>query len=189
MTGSVARRLEALGAHRDVVAYAESFGEEPERFWSECPRGDWILAIAIRGEAPRDALARASTDILTLALDHLPEDDAPSRAVLDATAQRLRGGPGPSPEELDALERAAEGATDPAVSLARQAIALVARALGEGGSVEDLALVPALLAQAAAFDAGDCAMMAAASYAQRKSAELARAHLAMPCSIGSRAEP
>ena len=40
--------LEALGASRDVVAYAETVDGDASTFWRECPRGDWLLAIAIR---------------------------------------------------------------------------------------------------------------------------------------------
>lgn len=193
MTESVARRLEALGAHRDVVAYAEAFDDDGARFWAECPRGDWLLAIAIRAGAQREATARAAVAVLALALEHLPDDDALARRALARLGSRTSSD---EPEflagdaaELDALDRAAAEAPDPAVSLARQAIALCARTLELDGALEDLAIVPALLAQAAALDAGDCAMMAAASYAQRRSAELVRAHLAVPCSISGRAEP
>jgi len=189
MNDSVSRRLEAMGAHRDVVAYAEPFADDAARFWAECPRGDWLLGIAIRAGAPRLATLRASLEIAGLSVDHLPDDDVLARSVLASMARLASGDPGPSTTEIDALEQAAAEAPDPAVSLARQAVALTARTLTAADGLEDLALVPALLAQAAALDAGDCAMMAAASYAQRRSAELVRAHLAAPCSISGRAEP
>ncbi len=178
-----------MSAHRDVVAYAEPFGDDAARFWAECPRGDWLLAIAIRAGASRPATLRASVEIAALSVDHLPDDDVLARSVLESLARLTSGEPGPSTTEIDALEEAAAGAPDPVVSLARQAVALTARALTGGTGLEDLALVPTLLAQAAALDAGDCAMMAAASYAHRRSAELVRAHLAAPCSISGRAQP
>lgn len=177
--------LEALGASRDVVAYAESIEGDRTRFWSECPRGDWLLAIAIRTRGPdatrRASLLRAGAAIAGLAVDYLPDDDTHARAVLAEATRAGQGGAPPSRDDVDALERDAEDAPDAAVSFARRAIVVLARATwGDDADLEDLGMVPALVSQAAAYDAGDCAMISAASFVLRKSAELVRRELVPP---------
>ncbi|MBN8609780.1 MAG: hypothetical protein J0L92_04320 [Deltaproteobacteria bacterium] len=177
--------LESLGATRDVVAYAETIEGDASAFWSACPRGDWLLAIAIRArgddDARRAAILRVGAAIAELGLDYLPDDDTHARAVLASAALAAQGGTPPSRDDVDALERDADDAPDAAVSFARRAIVVAARATyGEVADFEDLALVPALVSQAAAYDAGDCAMISAASFVLRKSAELVRHELPRP---------
>jgi len=182
---SAARWLEALGASHDVVSYAQTVGGDPAEFWAACPRGDWLLAIAIRIEDPaaRGAILGASAAIAALGLDYLPDDDSLARAVLAASADAAAEPP--SRDEVDALERDADDAPDPAVALARRAIVLTARARlsAEPAELADLAMVPSLVSQAAAHDAGDCAMISAASFVLCKSAELVRAHLPAPSEV------
>ncbi|MBX7195865.1 MAG: hypothetical protein K1X94_27670, partial [Sandaracinaceae bacterium] len=117
-----------------------------------------------------------------LGLDYLPDDDAHARAVHAQLSRACRGEPPPSVDDVSALERDADDAPDPAVSFARRAIVVAARAVrhDDDADLEDLAVVPSLVAQAAAHDAGDCAMISAASFVLRKSAELLRAHVAPP---------
>jgi hypothetical protein len=177
--------LESLGASRDVVAYAETIEGDHARFWAECPRGDWLLAIAIRARGTdadrRAALLRAGAAIAALAVDYLPDDDAHARAVLAEATRASEGGAPPSRDDVDALERDAEDAPDAAVSFARRAIVVLSRATwGDDADLEDLGIVPALVSQAAAYDAGDCAMISAASFVLRKSAELVRKELGPP---------
>ncbi len=171
--------LESLGATRDVVAYAETIDGDASAFWRECPRGDWLLAIAIRsrGDDPerRAAILRASAAIASLGVDYLPDDDTHARTVLSEALRATEGLTGPSRDDVDALERDADDAPDAAVALARRAIVVLARgASGDDPSFEDLALVPALVSEAAAYDAGECAMISASSFVLRKSAELVR---------------
>jgi hypothetical protein len=171
---SVAAWLRARGAAHDVVSAAEPFGADAAAFWEACPRGDWLLAIAARAGVAPDRIARAAAEVVVLARDHLPDDDVLAREVLEAVVRHARGeGPAPDAHAIAALEASADRAPDPAVQLARLAIVAAA------GPPEDAASVAALLAQAAAHDAGECAMHAAVSYAHRKSAELVRA--VIPC--------
>lgn len=177
--------LEALGASRDVVAYAETIEGDATRFWAECPRGDWLLAIAIRTRgadpARRTAILAAGAAIAALAVDYLPDDDTHARAVLASARASCDGAAPPSRDDVDALERDAEDAPDAAVSFARRAIVVLARAThGDDADLEDVAIVPALVSQAAAYDAGDCAMIAASSFVLRRSAELVRAAMPAP---------
>jgi hypothetical protein len=175
---AVAEWLRARGAQHDVVSWAEAYGADGARLWAECPRGDWLLAIAVRASSDPAAIARAAVAAATLALELVPDDDALARALLEAARRGAsRGEPVPR-DAVDALEREAERAPDPVVQLARLALVTAARAVG--GDVAEAPLVPSLLAQAAAMDAGDCAMMAAVSYVQRRSADLVRAELSPP---------
>lgn len=177
--------LEALGASRDVVEYAATVEGGPEVFWGTCPRGDWLLAIAVRTRgqdtARRDAVLRAAVAVAGLGLDYLPDDDTLACAVLANAARGVDDlAAAPRAEDIDDLEREADDAPDPSVSYARRAIVVVARALTSPTDLDDVAMVPSLLAQAAAHDAGDCAMLSAASFVLQRSSELVRAHVAAP---------
>lgn len=157
---SVAEWLKEAGAQRDIVAWAEAFGSDWGALWSACPRGDWLLAIAVRRRAAPDRIAEAARSIATLALDHTEGDER---------AELLRALAEPTPERADAIEARADASQDPAHQAALTAVALAVR-----GAREDAAMVPAFVMQAAAMDAADCGMSAAVSYAQRRSAELLR---------------
>ncbi|GAB4198512.1 MAG: hypothetical protein OHK0013_07740 [Sandaracinaceae bacterium] len=175
---SIAAWLRAQGAAHDVVAWAESFGDDAESFWDACPRGDWLLAIAARAGVGAALVARAAAEVAVLARDLLPDDDTLAREVLDALLRRARGeGSGPDDAALRALEASVDHAPDPVVQLARSAIVVAA---GSAQRPEDASVVAGMLAQAAALDAADCGMHAAVSYAQRKSAAIVRAIVPRP---------
>jgi hypothetical protein len=170
-----------------VVSYAETIDGDVAAFWQACPRGDWLLAVALRTRGGEDAarmsaILDAGVAIAALGLDYLPDDDVHARAVHAQLSRACRGEAAPSVDDVSALERDADDAPDPAVSFARRAIVVAARAVrrDDDADLEDLAVVPSLVAQAAAHDAGDCAMISAASFVLRKSAELLRAHVAPP---------
>ncbi len=179
MSRSTSAILEALGASRDVVAYAATIEGDLDAFWAACPRGDWLLALALRGlsladdEALAPPIVEASAAIAALGLVYLPDGDE-GAPLLEAGAL--------DDERIAALEASADAAPDPASALVRRAIALVARARSglDRERLEDLAMVPSLVAQAAAFDAADCAMHTAASFVLRKSALLVRERIPAP---------
>jgi hypothetical protein len=156
---TVAEWLASAGAQRDVVAWAESFGHDWDAMWTACPRGDWLLALAVRRGENEASIAAAARKVATLALDHVGDERAMlERALAEPTAERAT-----------AIESLADASIDPAHQAALMAIALATR-----GTREDAAMVPAFVVQAAAMDAVDCGMSAAVSYAQRRSAELVR---------------
>ena len=154
--------LRARGAANDLVTWAGAF-EDLESLWRACPRGDWLLTVAVVRGLPASALERAMLLVAELALDHVDEDERPRLAAsLRAPArERLR--------LAATLEARAAAATSPALSAALSALALALAA-----RTEDAARVPSLVAHAAVSDAGECAMMPALSYAQKRSAELVR---------------
>jgi hypothetical protein len=163
MTARPSRWLEARGAHHDLVSWAEAF-DTLDAMWTACPRGDWLLGIAVARALPPALVEDAMLAAATLALDHVYDADRPRLADLLAAPRERRI------EAAPAVEAQAAAASSPAL-----AAALGALAIALSGRIEDAASVAALVSQAAVFDAGDCAMMPALSYAQKRSAELVRA--------------
>lgn len=160
MSETAAEWLSANGAQHDVVAWAGQHGADWAELWRVCPRGDWLLAIAARRGVDAASIVAAARAVAKLALDHVEGDE---RAWLD---QALAA---PSSETADAIDVRAGASVDPAHQAALTAVALAVR-----GSVDDAAMVPMLLVQAAAMDAADCGMTAAVAYVQHRSAELVR---------------
>jgi hypothetical protein len=163
---TIAGWLASAGAQRDVVAWAEAFGDDWDAMWSACPRGDWLLALAVRRGVDPSRIAAAARAVARLALDHAEGDE---RAMLERALAE------PSDELARAIESRAESSHDPAHQAALMAVALATR-----GAREDAAMVPAFVMQAAAMDAVDCGMSAAVSYAQRRAAELVREVIPQP---------
>jgi hypothetical protein len=160
MSESIAAWLTTAGAQRDIVAWAESFGHDWDALWAACPRGDWLLAIAVRRGADDAAITSAARAVAALALDHVEGEERTELALA------LRE---PSEARARSIEARAETTHDPVHQAALTAVALAVR-----GGRDDAAMVPAFVMQAAAMDAADCGMSAAVSYAQRRSAELVR---------------
>lgn len=160
MSETAAQWLEAAGAQRDVVAWAEPFGADWLALWQACPRGDWLLAMALRRGASAERITSAGRKVATLALDHIEgfEHAAAERALVE-----------PSTLAADMFDARAAASVDPSHQAALSAIAIAVR-----GAADDAAMVPLFLMQAAAMDAAECGMDAAVSYAQRRSAELVR---------------
>ncbi|MGD8858737.1 MAG: hypothetical protein PVI30_01925 [Myxococcales bacterium] len=165
--------LQEAGAHNDVVQWARPFEEDFERLWRECPRGDWLLAIAVRLDAERPALVQAACRCARLSLVHLPEDDPRPAAALQAAEAWSAGQADP-----DALERQREalaGALDAAVDPAGgAAMVSLMSALDAVDDPEAAVNAAAFASQAAVLDAGDCAMMEALRFTQRRGAQLVR---------------
>jgi hypothetical protein len=171
-----ADRLRAAGAHHDVVAWAEAH-PDPAEAWGACLRGDWLLAIAARFGAPRPSLVAAAAACARLAVDSLAARRADAERALAAADAFALGRVGAEQAyavgaEVEALAEAAETQAECAALLAA---AFAARAALEP---ECAAQTVAFLVESAVHDAGDCAMVQAASWAQRRSADAVRAHLA-----------
>jgi hypothetical protein len=175
---TVATWLARLGAHRDVVDWAEPFGMEWERAWAECPRGDWLLGIAARTAVEPSALVRAACACARLAQDYVPDEaglGVLDRALADAESWAGRRGPiGPLTALADELERAAEGAPYPAAASALLAASAATRA---AATPEAAASAASLAVEAAVLAAGECGMMSALGFMQRKTADAVRTHV------------
>src|SRR5688572_16379844 len=92
--------LEREGANADLVEWSRPYGAELDRLWSACPRGDWLLALAVRLGAERKLLVGAACGCARLALAYLPEDEPRLHAALRAA------------EAFGAGQLAAEACTD-----------------------------------------------------------------------------
>jgi len=135
MTDAV-RWHESLGASGELLAFAATFGDRAA-FWAECPRGDWLLWLALRahegsGAHARSGILGAARAIAALGLEYLPDDDTGARSVLDALAE---GRELPTEGEIDALEREADAAADAAPACPWCALlGIDAAALDAGGA-------------------------------------------------------
>ncbi|MCC6873463.1 MAG: hypothetical protein IT378_04065 [Sandaracinaceae bacterium] len=168
------RWLEGAGAHHDVVEWARPYGGEWARAWAACPRGDCLLGIAAKRGVDRRAIVGAAAACARIALAQVPDDEpAPLHAI--EIAERWSRGEAVDPAEpMRALEGAIERSPDPAVSAAASAALAALHAIEAPG---DAATAAAAVAQAAVYDAGECAMMSALAYAHHECAERVRARL------------
>ena len=167
----LAKWLEQQGAQNDIVDWARAFGEDWERAWHECPRGDWLLAMASRVGVERTALVLAAAACASSALDCLPESEQRPRNAVETAIRWARG-----EAEIDELRRAAAEAEqaevpDPAVAVA---IASAHAAASAADLPEHAAAAAANAAQAALLGVADCAMLSALSHAQQSCADRVR---------------
>ncbi len=176
---TVATWLARLGAHRDVVDWAEPFGMDWERAWADCPRGDWLVGIAARRAVEPSALVRAACACARLARDYVPDDaglDVLDRALGAAEVWAARRGPtGPLSALAIDLERLAGSAPDAAATSALLAASAATRTAMD----PEAAVAAASLAiEAAVLAAGECGMMSALAFMRRKTADAVRTHVA-----------
>ncbi|HEX2676970.1 MAG TPA: hypothetical protein VHM19_10030 [Polyangiales bacterium] len=175
MSGDIATRLRALGAHDDVVSYAARFGSDFRAFAEQCPRGDWLLAIAAKLGADRRALVRAAVSCSREALTYLLEPSPVITGALAAAEAWSRGNGDESSaqahaKKLQTLPPSADAVEDMVV----QAIAAALAAITDP---EAAAHAASCTAQAAVLAAGDCAMEVALRFTQEKCAALTRAEI------------
>lgn len=167
--------LRRAGAQGDVLDGLARFTTW-RAVYDECPRGDWLLAIAERLGVDHVALVHAAVACARVADD--ADDEA--RAVLDAAA-RWADGRG-SPSEVAAATRALEQAMSGAASPAREAADRAALAVGLG--VEDRAVLPsapAAAAESVMVASIDCGLELAMRWAHDKCAAAVRG--AVPWSV------
>ncbi|MDD9939145.1 MAG: hypothetical protein OXT09_36490 [Myxococcales bacterium] len=165
--------LAEVDAQNDVVEWARPYEADLPKLWRECPRGDWLLAIAARLGAERNALVSAACRCARLSLAHLPEDEGRPEDGLEA-AEAWSTGEGDAEacgEHKDAISQALDEAADPATGAAIIASMSALDAIDDPDAAANAA---SFAIQAAVLDAGDCAMMEAMRFAQRRSAQLVR---------------
>jgi hypothetical protein len=176
---TVAAWLARLGAHHDVVAWAEPYGLDWEKAWAECPRGDWLLGLAARAAVDPSALVRAACACARLAREYVPDAEGAARigaAIEEAEVWAGRRGPtAPLLAQAQALEAASERAADAASAAAFVSASAALRAAGERDAAASAA---SLAVEAAVLAAGECAMTSALGYMQRKTADAVRTHIA-----------
>lgn len=165
--------LRSERALSDFVTWAEPFGQDWARAWSECPRGDWLLALAARAGSERQELIAASAACARLALEVLDDDAAAPALEGVARAEAWARGEDASTALGAELESMLE-APDPLLGAGARAAASVLMAIEDPQSAPGAA---SAAVETSMLQAGECATMAAVSYAQRRSAELVRAHI------------
>ena len=117
--------LESHGAQRDVLDGLREIARDWRTLWASCPRGDWLLGIAVKVGIDHPRLLLASIDCAEIALDHL-EGDARTKATAVITAAREGR---PVADALRAFE--AVKIADPASEAAARAILSVAAGVTE----------------------------------------------------------
>jgi hypothetical protein len=166
--------LKGENAHNDIVEWARPFGEDWERAWNECPRGDWLLAMAARARVDEKRIVLAAAACARQALEHVdPAESRPLRAI--ETAEAWANG-SVSAEACRALATELDrmSVDDPALACA---FAAAHAALASIDAPEHAAGAAANAVQSAMMLAADCALMSILSYAQKATASEARAQL------------
>ncbi|MBW2462096.1 MAG: hypothetical protein JRH11_10655 [Deltaproteobacteria bacterium] len=177
---SFADWLSAEEAHNDLVSWVRASGGDVRSVWDDCPRGDWLLAMAARLGAEPPALVLAASAAARTAFELLPDEELRPAAALVALEATVRAGNETATDAVElqahraAVEAMAANAPTPTVNVIAEAVLAAFASLEEPAAAASAA---ALAAQASVFDAGDCAMMAALGYAQDLSAKAVRGHL------------
>lgn len=174
---TLAAWLESSGAQHDLVGWARAFSGDSARAWAECPRGDWMLAIAARAGVARPRVVEAACECARVALTYVGDGDAAAERAIAAAERWAREG---ATDDLAAAaraaceeaSRAADVAPDPAWRAATIAAVAAASAIDDPDAAAGAA---AAAAEAAVYDAGDCAMMPALAYTQSQCAKRVRA--------------
>lgn len=164
---NVAAWLRAQGASEDLARWAEPFGDDLCALWAACPRGDWLLAIAVRLGLEGPPITDAAIEVGRLSLDVLPEQDEAHRVIddLGSVSEEARAA------QADALEARSDGAPDAALATALLALSCVARSFADPSAAP---MVAALSTQALVFDAQECGVMSVIGWAQSTAAERVR---------------
>ena len=175
--------LRASGAHADVVDGLARLATDWPTLWSQCPRGDWLLGIAVKLGVPPAAAVRAAVGCAKVSADlvaGVPEIAQHFAQVLDA-AERFAGGSETADEvsrKAKELEQAMAHAPDPVTEAAARA----ALAVGLGVVEHDaLASAASAAAEAQMMSSIDCGYEMAMRWAHDKCAVAVRS--AIPYSV------
>lgn len=112
------------GAQRDVVLGLGELSHDWETLWTRCPRGDWMLGIAVRLGVDRVALVRAAIACARVALERAHTDET-ARAL--AVAERWSRGDASEADVAD-VARAVEAENARALDPPREAASRAALA-------------------------------------------------------------
>lgn len=161
-------------AQLDVLDGLRAIGSDWHTLYAKCPRGDWLLGIAIRLGVDRTMLMRAAIGCARTALEHYEGEEA--ARVLDL-AERFTRGEATAAEVADAsarLDAAAARAVDPSTDAAARAVSAVALAIADDDT-DVLASAAAFAAEATMVATMDCGLAMAMGWAHGKTADAVRA--------------
>lgn len=179
MLGDPIAWLEANGAHRDVLDGLRTCSRDWRSLWRDCPRGDWLLGIAVRIGVDHASLVRAAIGCARTSLDRFEGGEA--AALLDVAARFTTGDASEADVAIAtrALDVAAAKVGDPSADAAArsaQAVGLGIVALdGSGrGDPETLVSAAALAAEATIVATMECGLELAMGWAHRACADAVR---------------
>lgn len=85
-------RLDALPACAEAREWARATPGTPEELWSTCPRGDWLLWLAMRAGVDRRVVVLAACDCAETATPHLADSSRGlALTALEVTRKWARG--------------------------------------------------------------------------------------------------
>lgn len=167
----VVKWLEREGAQHDVVAWASSHANDWRTFWAECPRGDWLLAIAARMDLPRERLVLAAVRAARSGFDAATGGPVDATCGLDLAEAWARGEVDLERCRAEAERLLALSPPDPAQAALVAAAAMCLLAIDDPGAASAAA---ANAAQAEVFGSADCALLSLFAYAARRTADSVR---------------
>ena len=168
--------LKAIKAPQEILErYRNQPESDPEVFYNECVRSDWLLEIAVAADVDRRTIVRAACRVARTALRYVPEGEERPRKAIEAAERWCRGAA--TLEELwiagDA-GAAARNAAGAAAGDAARAAAWAAWAASDAGAAGAAARNAAGAAGAAARNAAGDARAAAQSESLKQSAAIVR---------------
>lgn len=169
--------LEKNSAQRDVIDGLARFAKDWPTLWNQCPRGDWLLGIALKLGVEHALAIRAAIGCANVSADLVagtPPIAQLFAQVLDA-AERFASG-GANADEVarltTELERVMSAAPDPETDAAARGALAVGLGVAER---EVLAAAPAAAAEAQMMSSIDCGHEMAMRWAHDKCAAAVRA--------------
>lgn len=165
--------LVASGAQHDLVSWATQHADAWPQFWQQCPRGDWLLAVAARAGVPQEQLVDAAVACVPVLQPYLPDNEPMIENALALVRDRRSNAPTSAMVEstLRSLNGVLARCVDPAAHAAVMAVHALVESLKE-----PMAAVSVVVAtvQAAVMDAGDCGMIEAARFTEHECARVVR---------------
>jgi len=117
--------------YREIAEWASDFGDNLERAWSECPRGDWLIGLATALGVPVKELLPAVAGLVSQVLPRIPEAELrPAEAL--RVAERWAQGASTGAECVRARDGALAAAA--ALGLVASAAARATAALVEAAA-------------------------------------------------------
>lgn len=168
--------LRASGAQADVVDGLARIAQDWPTLWKECPRGDWLLGIAVKLGVDHASAVRAAIGCARVSADLVAGVPRIAHAFAQTlgAAERFASGANNTDEVrriTKELEQAMETAPDPVTDAAARG----ALAVGLGVVEKDaLASAPAAAAEAQMMSSIDCGYEMAMRWAHDKCAVAVR---------------
>ena len=169
--------LRASGAQGDVIDGLTRYAKDWPTLWNACPRGDWLLSIALKLGVDHALAVHAAIGCARVASDLASADPAIAQAfaqVLDAAERWTRAEETKEivADKTRALEAASARASDPSIEAAARAGIAVGMGITDR---EVLTAAPAAAAEAQMMASMDCGFEMAMRWAHDKCASAVRA--------------